>query len=118
MYYLAKCKALANDNPFHVAAFCKKGRTIGVNSNRCSAKYRRYYSEAKHHAYRVHAEVDLILRSPTVPEQIYVMRFLATGEPTMAKPCPHCQNFLRLRGVKRVRYTDWDGTWSTLELTP
>jgi deoxycytidylate deaminase len=118
VYYLAKQRALANDNPFHVAAFSKKGHTIGVNSNRCSAKYRRYYAEAKHHAYRVHAEVDLLLRSTETPDQIYVMRFLADGQPTMAKPCIHCQNFLRLRGVKKVRYTDWEGNWAVLELNP
>ncbi len=116
MYYAAKKLALKNGDSFHVAAFTRKGSIIGVNSQRCSAKYQRYYSEAKHRAYRVHAEVDLLLKLETVPEQIYVMRFSAEGEPTMARPCQHCQNFLRLRGVRRVRYTNWDGAWEILDL--
>ncbi len=34
----------------------------------------------------------------------------------MAKPCVHCQNFLRLKGVKKVKYTNWNGEWEFMDL--
>jgi hypothetical protein len=45
-----------------------------------------------------------------------VVRFFKDGTPTMAKPCIHCQNFLRMKGVETVRYTNWDGQWEEMRL--
>lgn len=81
-----------------------------------TAKFRRRYKNGTDFAYERHAEVDLLLKLKEVPDKICVIRFLDTGEPTMAKPCKHCQNFLRLKGVKKVRYTNWKGEWEEINL--
>jgi hypothetical protein len=108
---------MGNGELFHVAAFVDKRGPIGVNTNkRRSARFRKQYANSGCFHHEVHAEVALVLRLREVPQQISVVRFYKSGEPTMAQPCVHCQNFLRQRGVKRVRYTNWLGAWETMTL--
>lgn len=117
MYYEARNKALSNNGLFHLAAFASKKGPVGVNSmSRRTAKFKRRYSDSKDTYHEVHAEVDLILRLREVPERINVIRFFKDGTPTMARPCIHCQNFLRIKGVKSVRYTNWNGDWEEMRL--
>ena len=66
--------------------------------------------------HEVHADADLILKLDYVPEKISVVRFLKDGTATMAKPCIHCQHFLKHVGVKKVRYTNWFGVWEEMSL--
>lgn len=47
---------------------------------------------------------------------VYVTRFLHDGTPTMARPCRLCQKHLYEKGVRRVRYTDWDGEWQKMKI--
>ena len=117
VYYEAKNRALNNNEIFHVAAYVNKKGTIGVNSERRkTAKFRKRYANSPDTHYGIHAEVDLILKLQDIPERIHVMRCFKDGTLTMAKPCVHCQNFLRIKGVKAVRYTNWDGDWETMKL--
>lgn len=118
MYYDAiRRAAIGNGELFHVAAFAHKRGPIGVNTNRrSSARFRKQYENSDLFHHEVHAEVALLLRLREVPSQISVVRFYSSGEATMAQPCVHCQNFLRQRGVKRVRYTNWRGEWETMRL--
>ena len=115
VYYEAKKRALENGGNFHLAAYANTGE-IGTNGNRKTAKFRRRYSKCGYFCYEVHAEVDLIIRCRQVPQKINVMRFTNSGDRTMAKPCVHCQNFLRHVGVKRVRFTNWEGRWEEMKL--
>jgi deoxycytidylate deaminase len=102
---------------FKVIAFTnRRNGPFGLNSERCSAKYKKRYNNSCDTHHEIHAEVDLILKMDSVPRKIKVARFLSSGVATMAKPCVHCQNFLRQRGVKVVRYTNWDGEWEDLKL--
>jgi hypothetical protein len=50
-----------------------------------------------------------VLRFAQPGDRIYVLRFSAEGDLTMAKPCPFCENFLREANINRVCYSDWDG---------
>lgn len=116
MYYKARDMALQNGAAFHLAAFTKKGE-IGVNSmSRLTAKFRKRYSNSRETYHEIHAEVDLVIHCKVIPERINVARFFNDGTSTMAKPCIHCQNFLRQKGVKSVRYTNWDGEWEVMNL--
>ena len=119
MYYEARQAALSNSESYHIAAFVPhRNSPIGVNSSRAfSSRFRKRYANARDTIHDLHAEADLILKLREVPERICVVRFLSDGSPTMAKPCIHCQNFLRLKGVKRVKYTNWDGEWEFLDLS-
>lgn len=49
--------------------------------------------------------------------RVYVMRFLASGNLSMAKPCKHCEYLLLSRGIKprNIRYTQEDGSWQKLK---
>ena len=118
MYYSARRAALHNNDAFHLAAFTGKKRDpIGINNHaRKTAKFRKRYKNSNETYYELHAEVDLILKIDKIPERIFVTRFFKDGSVTMAKPCIHCQNFLRIKGVKIVRYTNWAGDWEELRL--
>jgi hypothetical protein len=117
VYYEARKRALNNGDLFHLAAFARGNSEIGVNNqNRLTAKFRKRYKGTREVYHEIHAEVDLIRRLKKVPEKIHVVRFFSDGTPTMAKPCIHCQNFLRMKGVKIVRFTNWDGQWEEMKL--
>ena len=118
MYYEARDLALKSGGLFHLAAFTRENKgKFGINRHgRNTAKFRRRYKNSRDTFHEVHAEVDLILQLKEVPAKICVVRFLKDGTPTMAKPCVHCQNFLRHKGVKAVRYTNWDGDWEEMRL--
>ena len=116
MYYEARDKALKNGGVFHLAAFTKQG-DIGINcQERLTSKFRKRFSNSRETYYEIHAEVALLLKSKEIPDKIHVVRFFKDGTPTMAKPCIHCQHFLKHKGVKTVRYTNWDGDWEEMKL--
>lgn len=118
MYYKAREAALKNGGPFHIAAFTRSRKgLIGVNNERrLTSQFTKRYPNSDRTYHEIHAEVALLLRLREVPESIQVVRFFKDGTPTMARPCVHCQNFLRLKGVKRIRYTNWQGEWEWLTL--
>ena len=61
----------------------------------------------------LHAELGAILgmdRSVTQGATVYVVRINREGTPRMSKPCPMCESALKHVGVKRVVYTDRDGS--------
>jgi len=111
--------ALKNNHVFHLAAWARKGKSYiyGVNSERCSTKFGRKYSDGST-GYHMHAEMDLIraLKGEKVTE-IYVARFTAHGgKTTMARPCKYCQHFIKKHGIKKVYYTNWDGKWELMRM--
>ncbi len=118
MYYDAiRRAAMGNGEIFHVAAFADKRGLVCVNTNRRrTAKFRKQYANSDCFHHEIHAEVALLLRLRTTPERISVVRFSKDGRATMAQPCVHCQHFLRCRGVRRVRFTNWQGEWETMRL--
>lgn len=67
----------------------------------------------------LHAELGVILgmdRSKTQGATVYVARINSDGERRMSKPCPMCENAMRHVGVKKVVYTDRDGTIESMRL--
>lgn len=50
--------------------------------------------------------------------KVHVMRVMANGSISMAKPCVHCQAFMFSRGVKarNVRFTNWAGEWERMRV--
>lgn len=54
----------------------------------------------------LHAEVLALLRAGDRPvHKIYVERYHKNGKPACAKPCPICQEAIRMWGVKVIEYT-------------
>ena len=67
----------------------------------------------------LHAELGVILgmdRTKTQGATVYVARINSDGERRMSKPCPMCEAAMRHVGVKKVVYTDRDGTIESMRL--
>ena len=67
----------------------------------------------------LHAELGAILgmdRTKTQGATVYVARINSDGERRMSKPCPMCEAAMRHVGVKKVVYTDRDGTIESMRL--
>ena len=104
---------------FRVVAWLKKGDTtlFFVNDkSRTSPSYKRIKGD-RCLCYDAHAESLACTHSKKFDSpDLYVTRYLATGQVTMAKPCKHCQIAIKRTNIKRVFYTDWDGNWQRLIL--
>ena len=111
MYYRkARSVAINNGQEFHLAAILFRGKRIvrvGTNSTKTHPRFRRTHSNGDESAH-LHAEMD-VLRFAKPGDTLMVFRFLADGTPSMSKPCPHCQKFIREAGITKVEYTDWSG---------
>ena len=56
----------------------------------------------------IHAEIRAVQNSNKEDLSgctIFVYRGLKNGKPAMARPCEHCMEFLKSRGLKRIYYT-------------
>lgn len=117
MYYKGRQAALKNGDVFHLVAWDHKKGPYGINTTkRATSKYKKFYRNTGEFEHHIHAEVDLIMRLDRVPKRIFVARFKKDGTMSMARPCRYCQNFLRHKGVKKVVYSDWDGSWQEMML--
>ena len=118
MYYQAKNLALSNGRTYHIAAILRRnGRVvkIGENTNKTHPRFKRQYEDGSW-ASHMHAEMN-VLRFAQPGDEIEVIRFKkCSHEFTMAKPCEICEKELRKSGIKRVRYTNWDGQWEEMKL--
>jgi len=102
-----------------LVAWIERGKTpvIGVNSFHTKPEFRRDFGDGSM-AFSAHAEMSAVSKLKLIKpnDVLYVMRFLKSGQPTMAKPCKYCQKYLRDKGIRKVRYTDWDGNWIKMSL--
>lgn len=60
----------------------------------------------------LHAELHALIGTSYVDTKgctAYIYRETKDGKPANSKPCPMCENALRLAGIKNVYYTDYDG---------
>jgi len=115
VYKEAKRLALANGGRYHVACILyRKGRVIhiGVNTDKTHPRFQRITSDGSLVS-TLHAEMSA-LRYAQKGDSLEVLRFLKTGDITMARPCRHCQKFLALAHLRDIRYTTWDGSWDVL----
>ena len=118
MYYRAKKIAMSNGRTYHIAAILKRnGKVvkIGENTNKTHPRFKRQYEDGSW-ASHMHAEMN-VLRFAQPGDEIEVMRFKKCNhELTMAKPCSLCLKHLISSGIRKVKYTDWNGKWVELKL--
>lgn len=117
MYYKAKEKALDNGQVYHLAAVLFRGKRvvrIGTNSEKTHPRFTRTYADGSCRSH-LHAEMD-VLRFAKPGDRIFVLRFSAEGELTMAKPCTHCQHHLCESGINEVIFSNWKGEYEKLEV--
>ena len=118
MYYKAKNLALSNGRTYHIAAILRRRGTvirIGENTNKTHPRFKRQYVDGTW-ASHMHAEMN-VLRFAQPGDELEVMRFSKYDhELTMAKPCMLCLDQLRKAGIKKVKYTNWNGEWEYLKI--
>ncbi len=116
VYYEARNLALNNGRTYHLAAILRrKGRVvkIGENTNKTHPRFKRQYADGSW-ASHMHAEMN-VLRFAQPGDEIEVLRFSKCNhQRTMAKPCSLCLKAIKDAGIKRVRYTNWEGNWEEL----
>ena len=118
VYKTAQRKAVANGLTFHVAAILKRnGKVVfvGENTNKTHPRFKRQYADGSW-ASHMHAEMSA-LRFAQPGDELEVIRFSKCNHKwTMAKPCVLCESEIKKSGIKKVRYTNWDGDWEELRI--
>ena len=118
MYYRAKELAMNNGRTYHIAAILRRNGMvvkIGENTDKTHPRFKRQYEDGTW-ASHMHAEMN-VLRFAQPGDEIEVLRFTkCSQERTMGKPCSLCMKEIIKSGIKRVRYTNWDGEWEVLTL--
>ena len=118
MYYRAEKLATNNGRAYHLAAILRRNGDVvrvGENTNKTHPRFKRQYSDGTR-ASHMHAEMN-VLRFAQPGDEIEVMRFKkCSHELTMAKPCALCMEEMRKAGIKKVKYSNWEGEWETIRL--
>lgn len=98
----------------HAAALVDKNRVVsyGFNSLKTRASVLRH-NKGMHARTCTHAEVDA-LRKVSDPSglTLYVASLGRGGEVKNSKPCEDCQRLIDRSGLKRIIYTNGDGTYT------
>lgn len=118
MYYKAQELAVNNGRTYHLAAILRRnGRVVrvGENTDKTHPRFKRQYDDGTWSSH-MHAEMN-VLRFAEPGDEIEVMRFKKCDHGlTMAKPCSICLKAMKESGIKKVRYTDWDGQWQEMSI--
>jgi len=116
VYYKAKELAINNGRTYHLAAILRRnGRVVkvGENTSKTHPRFIRQYEDGTY-ASHMHAEMN-VLRFAEPGDEIEVLRFKKCSHTlTMARPCKYCMSHLRKAGIKKIRFTNWNGEWETL----
>ena len=110
-----------SDGEHRVAAFVtdKRGNVIskGVNSYTKTHPMQAEFAEKVGQEDRIylHAEISALVKSRKKPYAIYIARKFKNEEFALAKPCPVCAAALKEAGVKKIVYSNSNGT-ATIEL--
>tara|TARA_B100000700_G_C14673163_1_gene681779 strand:- start:80 stop:418 length:339 start_codon:yes stop_codon:yes gene_type:complete len=110
--------AMKNGRTYHIAAILRRnGRIvkIGENTNKTHPRFKRQYEDGSW-ASHMHAEMN-VLRFAKPGDEIEVIRWKKCGHGlTMAKPCEICMKEIMRSGIKKVRYTNWEGEWEEIKI--
>lgn len=88
-----------------------------MNGEKASPKFRRTFYDKNENAYCCHAEMRVIEKAKaTSKDVLYVARFKNDKTLTMAKPCKWCIEHIKRAGIKKVYYSNWNGTWEKLNV--
>lgn len=117
MYYKARKKAMSNGRDYHIAAILRRNGhvvRIGENTNKTHPRFKRQYPDGTWGSH-MHAEMN-VLRFSEPGDEIEVIRFRKCNHTwTMARPCRICTDQIKKAGIRKVRYTNWEGEWENLK---
>lgn len=117
-FRLAEKQALKSPFLKHrVGAVIMKGNRVlstGFNSIRYNRETR--LSTLHSEAAAITKMVKAHRMAELVGSTMYVTRFTKAGTVSCAKPCQPCEELIRAVGIKRVFYTDFDGSTKEMKL--
>lgn len=111
---------LALQSPFlkhRVGCVILKGKRVlstGFNSIRYNRETR--LSTLHSEAAAITKMVKAKRLSELVGATMYVTRYTKAGTISCAKPCPTCMELIQAVGIKKVYYTDFDGSTKVIKL--
>lgn len=70
------------------------------------------------HIHAEHSAINRAWKCGTDDAILVVVRIRRDGSLGLAKPCPVCQKQLAEAGIKKVIYSDSDGSLKTMRITP
>ena len=99
------------------AAIFQKGALVAVGFN----SYNKSHPSVQGKAFdwNTHAEQAALIKRQHYSSHgdvLYVYRETFDGKLGCSKPCVRCEHFIRLAGIKKVRYIDTDGSFKELKL--
>lgn len=97
-----------------MVAWFRKGKSIvyGVNGEKSSPKYKRYFRDKGSPAYCCHAEMLAIDKAnATNRDVLYVARFRKDGTFAISKPCSWCMMHIKRAGIRKIWYINQEGEW-------
>jgi tRNA(Arg) A34 adenosine deaminase TadA len=89
----------------------RRGRVLSIGQNNYLKSHPYQASLAKQvrlpEKIYLHAEINAIIKCPDLSRayRIFISRFDQLGNARLAKPCPVCDEAIRLSGIKYVEYT-------------
>jgi len=100
------------------AVVVRKKHVIGAGYNRENHPFLYRHQVLKlHPKHGMHAEVSALYGADNVEDGIlYVVRMRKDDSIGMAKPCDSCIQFIRICGVKRVIYSEQDGSFNLMRI--
>lgn len=127
MKFLQKAFEIASKHPFydevsslHGAIIVKGGRILskGTNQPKSNAFINMF---AHHKGCNIHAECSAILKARKKIDlngaKMFVARMRKVDKmPGTSKPCKMCQKIMSRYGIKKVFYTDVDGTYNMMKV--
>jgi deoxycytidylate deaminase len=125
--FLKKAFEIASEHPFyddlpslHGAVIVKGGRILsrGINRPKTNAFINIF---AHYEGSNIHAECDAILRGRKKTNlsgaKMFVARMRKIDKmPGTSKPCMMCQEIMSRYGIKKVFYTDVNGTYNMMKV--
>ena len=101
------------------AVLARRNQVLSTGHNNMARSHplQQKYATNRSFVLGLHAEVDACLgvaEADLEGADLYVARILKDGRVAMAKPCQVCIKFIIDVGIRRVYYTQWDGSLEAL----
>lgn len=100
------------------AVIFNKKRLLSIGRNYSLKSVKHLHPKYTRWPGSIHAEVDAIIKAkrPLKGCSILVIRINCKGKLMLAKPCPHCMNYISHVGIKYIYYSDSNGNIQKIKL--
>lgn len=116
----AKAVSELSDHHYKLGCVVVDHHKIISSGHNSKSKYHRFQAELDQKFFNmtslgpVHAEIDALLpliskKADLTNATLYVYRQSMTKTIATARPCPRCMSIIKQLGIKKIKYTTYDG---------